>query len=303
MAAEETSEWSWAAAESIAETRMSSGGLSRGAAADLMRSVLSTFRNGIPDGMAVWRDSCGGWIWTDHTAPSHVRVRACSMSENSDIPMWVDYINDGFAGKTLVGAAWGGSDSSGELLKALNAQPASVVLGGSLFSVSTPEGSSGAWLRPMGAGELMRFQVAAANEMGLGMVVSGEYKSLDEARREAFRKIETELRDGVSSPGHRLYSLCYGGQTVGGAWLELDGGVGVVRSIVVESMSRGEGHRRAALAALIAAAHMEGARQIQTTITPVDHPLVDVLRGAGMEILITNYVYTPNPIRTPALVR
>lgn len=302
LEAEEASAWAWSAAESIADTRMTSGGLSRGGAADLMRSVISTFRSGVPENMSVWRDSAGGWLWLDRTDKSRVRVHAGELNIGSDVSLWADFIRNEFDGQTLSWCVWGNDDSLSKLVENLGACPCSVVFGGSVSSIVTPAGSSGAWLRPMGAGELMRFQVAAANELGVALVASGEHKSVDEARRETFRAIENELRDGVASPGHRLYSLCHGGQTVGGAWLELDSGVGIVRSVVVDSEARGEGHRRAALAALAAAAHMEGARSIHTTIIPADHPFTTILQDMGMVPVSTNYVHRPRLAHAPALV-
>ena len=302
LEAEKAPVWAWSAAEIIADTRLASGGLSRGGAADLMRSVISTFRDGVPENMSVWCDSAGGWLWVDGTDSSHMRVRAGKLSSDSDISSWVDFIHSEFAGKTLSWCVWGDNDSKRALLKALEARPSSVVMGGPVSSVLTPSGSSGAWLRPMGAGELMRFQVAAANELGVAQVASGAYTSVDEARREAFRSIEAELRDGVASPGHRLYSLCHGGQTVGGAWLEIDSGVATVRSVVVDSEARGEGHRRAALAALAAAAHMEGARVINTTVMPATHPFTTVLCDMGMGIVSTDYIHKPSLAHAPALV-
>lgn len=281
---------------------MASGGLSRGGAADLMRSVISTFRGGVPENVSVWRDSAGGWLWIDGTDSSHARVRAGKLSSDSDVSSWVDFIHSEFAGQNLSWCVWGDSDSLNPLVENLGARPCSVVLGGPVFSIVTPAGSSGAWLRPMGAGELMRFQVAAANELGVALVASGEYTSVDEARRQAFRSIEAELRDGVASPGHRLYSLCCGGQTVGGAWLEIDSGVATVRSVAVDSEARGEGHRRAALVALAATAHMEGARVIHTTVMPADHPFKTVLYDMGMGIISTDYIHKPSLAHAPALV-
>lgn len=293
--------WAWSAAESIADTRMASGALSRGAAADLMRAVVSTFRAGVPKDMDVWCDSVGGWLWIDRTDNLHTEVRAGALTSDSDVSAWADFIRCEFAGQTLSWCVWGDGDSLRGLVEAVGARPCSVVMGASVSSIITPSASSGAWLRPMGAGELMRFQVAAANELGVALVTSNAHTDVDEARREAFRSIEAELRDGVASPGHRLYSLCHGGQTVGGAWLEIDSGVATVRSVVVDSKARGEGHRRAALAALAAAAHMEGARSIHTTVIPADHPFMTVLRDMGMDIVSTDYIQTPRTHNAPVL--
>lgn len=301
VAAEDVPEWSWSAAESMANTRMASGGLSRGGAADLMRSVVSTFRQGIPENMSVWRDSAGGWLWVEYGSHSRVRVHGGFLSDASDIDQWAAFVSEEFSGAKVSWCVWGNTDSLKALVDMVGAQASSVVLGAPLSALTPPIGSSSAWLRPMGAGELMRFQVAAANELGVALVAAGDLESVDEARREAFASIEAELSDGVSSPGHRLYSVCHGGQTIGGAWLEVDSGIAVVHSVVLDSEARSQGHRRAVLAALVAAAHMEGARQMQTTVIPPSHPFAEVLRDIGMEIVSTNYTCAPELVRTPVL--
>ena len=301
LGAKDAPAWAWSAAERMADARMASGGLSRAGAADLMRSVASTFRAGVPEGMSVLCDSDGGWLWLEHTNDRSVRVCGGCLTENSDPNQWEDYIRREFADHYISWCVWGKRDSLSELVEYLGAHPSSVVMGAPVSSIVTPEGSSGAWLRPMGAGELMRFQVAAANELGVALVSAGKHECVDEARREAFRAIEVELSDGVASPGHRLYSLCHGGQTVGGAWLEIDSGVAVVRSVVVDSEARGQGHRRAALAALAAAAHMEGARLIRTTVIPANHPFTSVLRNMGMDTVSTDYIQTPRTHNAPVL--
>lgn len=293
--------WAWSAAEHMADTRMASGALSRAGAADLIRSVVSTFRAGVPEGMNVFCDSLGGWLWVEHGKDSCVNVRGGSLTEDSDLEQWVDFVCREFSNQCVSWCVWGEGDSLFKLAEYVDAHASFVVMGAPVSSIVTPEGSSGAWLRPMGAGELMRFQVAAANELGVALVAAGKYESVDEARREAFREIETELSDGVASPGHRLYSLCHGGQTVGGTWLEIDSGVASVRSVVVDSDARGQGHRRAGLAALAAAAHMEGARFIQTTVIPADHPFTNVLRGMGMDVVSTDYIFNPQHSRVRVL--
>ena len=75
-----------------------------------------------------------------------------------------------------------------------------------------------------------------------------------------------------------------------------------VRSVVVDSGARGEGHRRAALAALAAAAHMEGARVIHTTVMPASHPFTSVLYDMGMGTVSTEYIHKPSFAHAPALV-
>lgn len=301
LRAEDAPTWAWSAAERMADTRMASGGLSRGAAADLMRSIVSTFRVGIPEGMSVLCDSDGGWLWLENVNNGNVRVHGGSLAENSDLDQWEDYIRREFPRQHISWCVWGEDDPLVKLLEGVGACTASVVMGAPVSSIVTPEGSSGAWLRPMGAGELMRFQVAAANELGVALVAAGKHDSVDRARREAFREIEAELSDGVASPGHRLYSLCHGGQTVGGAWLEIDSGVASVRSVVVDSEARGQGHRRAALSALAAAAHMEGARYIQTTVIPADKPFINALRNMGMDVISTDYIQAPRTRNAPVL--
>lgn len=301
LPAEDARSWVHSAAESIANTRMVSGALSRGGAADLMRSIVSKFRYGIPENMGVWIDGVGSWLWGEYTDDSHIKICSGYLDAASDIDEWARFVCEEFAGLKVSWCVWGETDSLTGLVETLGAAPSSVILGAPVSAVTTPVGSSGAWLRPMGAGELMRFQVAAANELGLALVTSGEQEDVDKARREAFRSIEAELSDGVASPGHRLYSLCHGGQTVGGAWLEIDSGVAVVRSVVVVSENRGQGHRRAALAALAAAAHMEGARQIQTTVMPPSHPFATILQGMGMGIVSTDYIHKPAPAQVLAL--
>lgn len=298
LPAEDTLSWAWSAAESVADTRMSSG-LSRDTAAGVVRSVVSVFRGGIPENMNVWIDEGGSWLWVERIDTSHVEVRAGFLSSVSDVEEWARFVRREFAGMKVSWCIWGTGDSLAGLVDILGATPSSVLLGAPVSEVTSLEGASGAWLRPMGAGELMRFQVAVANELGVALVKSGEHDDVDKARRDAFRLIEAELSDGVASPGHRLYSLCYGGQTVGGAWLEVDSGLAIVRSVVLDSEARGQGHRRAALLALAATAHMEGARQIQTTVIPPSNPFADVLRDMGMETISINYTYTPELVHTP----
>ncbi|MBR5951535.1 MAG: hypothetical protein IKZ87_08925 [Actinomycetaceae bacterium] len=116
-----------------------------------------------------------------------------------------------------------------------------------------------------------------------------------------FSLIDAELRDGVSSPGHRLYSVCYEGQTIGGAWLEVDGSVARVRSVVLDSEARGFGHCRAALDALVLVANMEGVRQIQTTLMHPSLPRIKELRDMGMKVISTNYVCMPEAVRVSVL--
>lgn len=295
MTAEDASWWAESAAQCMADARKAGGALSNGGAADFSRSVVSTFRYGIPEDMRVWRDSAGGWLWVKYAEQSRVRVRGGFLDAASDIDQWAAFVAEEFSGAKVSWCTWGEEDTLKALVDAIEAKPSSIVLGAPLSSLKTATGASGAWLRPMGAGELMRFKVAAANELGVALAASDELANVDEARREVFTSIENELSDGVASPGHRLYSVCYDGQTVGGAWLEIDSGVAVVRSVVLDSEARGQGHRRATLIALAAAAHMEGARQMQTTIIPPSNPLAAVLREMGMTTLSTNYTYAPEP--------
>lgn len=278
---------------------MASGGLSRAGTTSLTRSITSMFRRNIPFNMDVWIDDRDSWLWVERAKNSRVIVRAGFLNETSDINQWTTFVNKEFSGVKLLWRIWGEKDSLVNLVEALEAIPIAIVLRASIAGLDTPAGASDIWLRSMGAGEFAAFSTAAADERGAVMAASGECLSIEEGRREALSEIKGTLSDGVASPGHYLYSLCHEGRTVGGVWMENDGGMAVVHSVVLDSKERRQGHRRAAIGALAAAAHGQGARQIQITVLPSDYNFFDALLSVGMDIISVDYVHEP----TDALIR
>lgn len=293
MAPDDAPSWAWDAANVIVETRMASGALSRAGTTSLTRAVTSTFRRTIPYNMDVFIDDAGSWLWVEQDNGSRVVVRAGFLNETSDMGQWLAFINQEFSGVKLSWRIWGETDSLLNLVETLGAMPIEIVLRASIAGLNTPEGASDIWLRTMGADELKNFKTVIAGERAGVLVASGECGSIDEGYREALDGIDTQLADGVASPGHYLYTLCHQGRTVGSVWMENDGGIAVVHSIALLSGEQRQGHRRAAIGALVTGAHGQGARQIQITVLSSDYNFLDALLAIGMDIISVDYVLEP----------
>lgn len=278
---------------------MTSGALSRAGTTSLTRAVTSTFRRNIPYNMDVWIDDEGTWLWVEHAKNARVVVRAGFLNEASDINQWAAFVANEFSEVKVLWRVWGEKDSLVNLVETLGAMPIEIVLRSSIAGLDTPAGASDVWLRSMGAGELKRFKAAIADERAEVLVASGECASVDEGCSRALDDIESKLSDGVASPGHYLYTLCHDGRTVGGVWMENDGGTAVVHSIALHSEERRRGHRRAAVGALVTGAHGQGARQIQITVLPSDYNFLDALLGIGMDIISVDYVQEPARAAVP----
>lgn len=272
---------------------MASGALSRAGTTSLTRSVTSTFSRNIPYNMDVWIDDGGSWLWIEHGKNSRVVVRAGFLNESSDINQWAAFVTKEFSGVKLSWRIWGETDSLLNLVETLGAMPIEIVLRASIAGLDTPAGASDVWLRAMGAGELTHFKTAIADERAEVLVALGECGHLDEGRREALGEINDRLVDGVASPGHYLYTLCHEGRTVGGVWMENDGGMAIVHSIALHNDERRQGHRRAAIGALVTGAHGQGARQIQISVLSSDYNFLDALLAIGMDIISVDYVHEP----------
>ncbi|MBR6459436.1 MAG: hypothetical protein IKS49_04645 [Actinomycetaceae bacterium] len=294
LEAEEASSWAWDAANSIVETRMASGGLSRAGTTSLTRSVISAFDRRIPFDTEVWVDDAGGWIWLEYADDARVVVRAGFLAAASDVNQWAAFLTQQFSQAKIVWRVWGEKDSLVDLVETLGAMPIEIVLRASIAGLDTPEGASDIWLRAMGAAELKRFKAAIADERAEVLVALGKCADVDEGRREALQDIEEKLVDGVASPGHYLYTLFHEGRVVGGVWMENDGGTAIVHSIALHAEERRQGHRRAAVGALVNGAHGQGARQIEITVLPSDYNFLDALLGIGMDIISVDYVQEPD---------
>ncbi|MBR5951534.1 MAG: hypothetical protein IKZ87_08920 [Actinomycetaceae bacterium] len=181
VAIEDISSWVQVAAHDMGEARKVSGALSEAGAADFERSLLSTFRVGVPENMCIWRDYVGSWLWVE-CDDSRIAVRGGLLKNDSDVEEWMTFICEEFAGQKVLWCLWGDFDSLMPLVEKLDVEVSSVVFGAPLSSVVTSSVSSGAWLRPMASRELMPFEVAAANELGAALAASG---GMERRRRSA----------------------------------------------------------------------------------------------------------------------
>ena len=90
--------------------------------------------------------------------------------------------------------------------------------------------------------------------------------SLDDARREAERRVGTELDGAVEGPEHQLFVVTDGEVPVGTLWYSVRGRRAFVEDITISAEHRGRGYGRRALELMHVALRQQGVEIVQLNV-------------------------------------
>ena len=135
-------------------------------------------------------------------------------------------------------------------------------------------------LRPMGVGEFALWRERFVRDWSDDLT-RVEDLAPDEAQREAARRLQGDLPDGMATLGHHLFVLLEGDAIVGDFWFSISAGEAFLEDITIVPDARGRGVGKAALALVEIDLRRRGQRHLDLHVYADNTPAIALYRGNG----------------------
>lgn len=287
ISSKDVERWAQRAVEHCTQIRQTAGLLDSVSAPSYASELRGEFRVGLPLGnRAFVNDDLTEWVWL--AEGKKLSIRDARVSEQA--PGWMELLREATGGSEVNVSTFTGSVAADPLVAAADSRLVSVELVATLPSLAVvPDGTPDVTLRNMTSRELREFLDITSSELAEQQRGTHPGKSFEELQDRALKRALRQLPDGVSTPGHELYSIVMNGRNAGGLWAQPDGPRVRVWSLVVYEEFRGRSYSRAALAQVASAMSFRGVRFMSVPLAAPNTHARSIFESVGFTLARQNF--------------